>query len=219
MVAAVCAANYHYQASRFPFRLKFICSALFAALAVINLIFTLTFGSRSKAFALCMAAGTALAFCGDVLIMRDFILGAATFAAGHLCFLSAYFSLQKPHLSDFSVSGAVFLIAAAVLQFCPILYLGDSTTRFACFAYALIISFMLGKAVCNFCRNMSALTAVLAFGSALFFLSDVMLLFYCFSLGCRWANSACAAAYYPAMCLMSVSLCINLPANTPNRNT
>lgn len=209
-VAAVCVVNYFYQAKGLPFSLKWRCSAVFALLAVVNLICIAAVGTGNIAFCSMMAAGAVLAFLGDVLIHSDFIKGAAVFAAGHLCFAAAYYILQKPHLLDFILGGALFLGAAALLALYPRFNFGGKEIKAACFAYALIISFMLGKAMSGFVLSPTACTALTAFGSLLFFISDAMLLFYCFTHNCGWANNACAATYYPAVCLLVISMCTQL---------
>lgn len=209
-VAAVCIVNYFYQAKGLPFSLKWKCSAVFAVLAVVNLIYLLVVGSCNMLFCSMMAAGALLAFCGDVLIHTEFIKGAAVFAAGHLCFAAAYYTLQKPRLLDFILGGVLFLCAAALLAFYPRFSFGGNEIKAACFAYALIISFMLGKAISCAVLSPSACTVLVAVGSLLFFISDAMLLFYCFTHGCRWANNACAATYYPAVCLLVMSMCTQL---------
>lgn len=209
-IAAICVVNYIYQSHRFPFKLKCLCSAVFATLAVFNLACFFAVKSENRAFQIAMTAGAVAAFLGDVFIHSDFIKGAAVFAVGHLCFLAAYFLLQNPRPLDFILGGIIFLTAAAVLHLCPILHFNDPQIKFACFAYALIISFMLGKSLGNVILGANALTAVLAAGSALFFISDLMLVFHIFSNGCRWANNACAATYYPAMCLMVLSMFIKI---------
>ncbi len=49
----------------------------------------------------------------DVLIAYDFIIGAATFAVGHICFVVAYCFLQKFSIRDLIPSGILFLGALA----------------------------------------------------------------------------------------------------------
>lgn len=209
--------NYMYQASGFPFKLKLRCSAVFVLLAVINLAAAAILKSKRLSFSCFIAAGAAFAFAGDVLIMRNFINGAAAFAAGHVCFLVAYCLLQKIKPLDLLLGGVIFLGATTFLLFYPRLYFGGTVLKAACIAYALVISLMLGKAFGNFIRSRSLLTALLLLGSALFFFSDTMLALHCFGYGFRSANSLCSTTYYPAMCLLSASICVNL-LQKPSRN-
>lgn len=84
IVSAILVLNYFYQSNGFDFTLKCVCSGLFALLGVINLVYALIDKKDNKKFYIGMSAGLALAFLGDVLIKYDFIIGAATFAIGHI---------------------------------------------------------------------------------------------------------------------------------------
>lgn len=64
----------------------------------------------------------------------------------------------------------------------------------------------MGKAICNFIRKPNALTAILAFGSMLFFLSDLMLVFDLFIGIWDWTGNLCMATYYPAQCLLAYTI-------------
>ena len=95
IVSAILVLNYFYQSNGFDFTLKCVCSGLFALLGVINLICALIMKADDQKFYIGMSAGLILAFLGDYLIGYDFIIGAATFALGHVCFVVAYCFMQK----------------------------------------------------------------------------------------------------------------------------
>ena len=92
------------------------------------------------------------------------------------------------------------------LLFCPLLTFDTAIFRVVCIAYALIISLMLGKAIGNFLREKSAVTAVIAVASVLFFFSDLMLVFDWFIGLWSWTDHACMGTYYPALCLLALSM-------------
>lgn len=195
-----------YQSRGFDFTLKCVCSGSFALLGVINLVYALVTGRRSTAFYVTMSPGLILAFPGDCLINKDFIIGAATFALGHICFVAAYCVLQPIRGTDCAVSGGIFAAAAVFLLFCPLLDFGQPVFKAVCLVYALIISAMLGKAVGNFLRRKSLYTAVIALASALFFFSDLMLVLDWFIGLWSWTDHACMGTYYPALCLLALSM-------------
>lgn len=208
IIASILVLNYFYQSNGFDFTLKCICSGGFALLGIINLCYALITKQKGIRFYVGMAAGLLFAFAGDVLIAYDFIIGAATFAVGHICFVVAYCFLQKFSIRDLIPSGILFLGALAFLLFCPLLQFEAAVFRIVCIAYALIISLMLGKAISNFIKKPNRLTAIIAIASVLFFFSDLMLVFDWFIGLWNWTDNACMGTYYPALCLLSFSMYI-----------
>lgn len=96
IIAAIFVLNYFYQRNGFDFTLKCICSGGFALLGIINFAYAFVTRQSDSKFYIAMSVGLLLAFLGDVLIGYDFIIGAGTFALGHICFIAAYCFLQKP---------------------------------------------------------------------------------------------------------------------------
>jgi hypothetical protein len=209
-VAAILSLNYVYQSNGFDFTLKCICSGAFALLGLFNLVYALTAKAANRRFFMAMAAGLVLAFLGDYLIAYDFIVGAATFALGHIFFVVAYCFLQKPTWIDCAVSGVLFAGAAAFLLFFPLLSFEVPVFRVVCLVYGLIISAMLGKAVGNFLRARSLLTGIIAAASGLFFFSDLMLVFDWFIGLWDWTDHACMGTYYPALCMLAFSMILEI---------
>ena len=208
IICAVFALNYVYQSNGFDFTLKCICSASFAALGLINLVYALLTKRTNKRFYVSMAAGLVLACLGDVLIGYDFIVGAATFALGHVCFVIAYCFLQRMRALDLTISGGLFLACLLFLLLCPLLTFEVPVFRIVCIVYALIISTMLGKAAGNFIRAKSLISGVMAGASFLFFFSDLMLVFDWFIGLWSWTDHACMGTYYPALCFLAVAMCL-----------
>ena len=213
LISAILVLNYFYQSNGFDFTLKCICSGAFALLGVINLVYALVSKAENSRFYIGMATGLILAFLGDYLIGYDFISGAAAFAIGHICFVVAYCLMQKMQKLDYMISGAVFLGGLLFLLFFPLLSFDSSIFRIVCIVYALIISTMLGKAIGNFLRSKNAVTGTIAVASILFFFSDVMLVFDRFIGLWNWTDHACMGTYYPALCLLALSMYIKLIKN------
>ena len=210
VIATIFVLNFFYQASGFDFTLKCVCSGLFAFLGFVNLAYALKTKQTNTKFYIGMTAGLVLAFLGDVLIGYDFIIGAATFALGHVCFVVAYCFMQKMQKLDYIISGVLFLGGLIFLLFCPLLTFEVPLFRIVCIVYALIISTMLGKAVGNFVREKNAVTGTIAVASSLFFFSDLMLVFDWFIGLWSWTDHACMGTYYPALCFLAFSMILKV---------
>lgn len=206
IISAIFVMNYFYQSNGFDFTLKCICSGSFALLGAINLCHALAAKHPGKGFHAAMALGLILAFLGDVLIGYDFIVGAATFAIGHICFVIAYCFMQKMQKLDCALGGVLFLGCLIFLLFCPLLSFEMAVFRIVCIAYALIISAMLGKALGNFIREKTLVNGTIAAASSLFFFSDLMLVFDWFIGLWSWTPRACMGAYYPALCFLALAM-------------
>ena len=182
----------------------------FALLGTLNLLYAYVSQAEDKRFYIGMEAGLILAFLGDVLIGYDFIIGAATFALGHVCFVVAYCFMQNMKKLDSIISGVLFLGCLIFLLFCPLLTFEVQIFRIVCIVYALIMSTMLGKAVGNFVRERNAVTTTIAVASLLFFFSDLMLVFDWFIGLWSWADHACMGTYYPALCFLAFAMILKV---------
>lgn len=204
LMAAVFVGNYFFLTVG-GLAVKAVTGAGFVGMGLVNLFCVLVEKSRRAGFHATLAAGLVLAFAGDVLIVFDFVAGAALFAAGHICFFVSFWVLDRPRLLDLAVSGGICLAGACFLLFAPILRFSQGYIRAVCLVYALILSLMVGKAIGNFARRRSPITAVILVGSILFFFSDLMLVFDWFSNAGRMAGLLCMGTYYPAECLLAFS--------------
>jgi len=206
VISAICVLNYFYQLNGFDFTLKCTCSGLFALLGFLNLGYALKEKRSDGKFHAAMTAGLLAAFLGDVLIGYDFIVGAAVFALGHICFVIAYCIRERFNARDIAPSAILFLGALIFLLFCPLLTFDVPVFKAVCIVYALIISVMLGKAIGNFVNDRNIVNGVIAAASALFFFSDLMLVFDWFIGRWSWTDHACMGTYYPALCLLAFSM-------------
>ena len=213
LIAAICIMNYFYQSNHFMRVLKCTCSGTFALLGLINLFYSRKTKQTNEKFYLSMAAGLVFAFLGDVVIDWSFIPGAAIFALGHVFLVVAYCRLERIQKLDYMISGGVFL-ACVIFLFSPLVTFDVPVFRIVCLVYAMIISSMLGKAFGNFFRNKTGLTATIAAASFLFFFSDLMLVCDWFIGIWDWAPNACMGTYYPALCLMALSMFIKISTDS-----
>lgn len=207
---AIFILNYFYQYLGFNYTLKCITSSLFAIQGLMNLIYMVKNRKNDLKFSLLMTLGLIFAFLGDVIINKIFVIGALVFALGHVCFVLAYFMKEKLCKLDIFISAGIALFAVVFLSVFPYLVFNPEITRIVCLIYALIISFMLGKAVSSFIKKKDLLYGIIALASFLFFLSDFMLLLAWFSsLDYPWTSNLCMGVYYPALTLLALAILIN----------
>ena len=185
--------------------LKSLTSSGFVITGLINLLFAFSSRAEKKLFSGLMASGLLLCMIGDVVINLEFIPGALIFAIGHIFYFGAYCGLIKPKAKDFVPCLLIFCGAVAILllypgfDFVPIILA-------VCLFYALIISFMAGKAISNFIRCRGAVTSIILAGSVLFFISDLALVLYMFGNADRTMDTICLLTYFPAQCLLAFSI-------------
>lgn len=183
-------------------------SGVFALMGIINLCFALKFGTPNRKFFCAMSLGLVLCMLGDILLGKDFVIGAATFASGHICYFAAYCFAQKPRRADFITGGVIFAAAALFLLLCPWLSFSQAYMQWVCLVYALIISMMVGKALSNFLADMTAANALLAIGSCLFFFSDLMLVFNWFMDTGKITGKLCMGTYFPAQWFLATAMLV-----------
>ena len=197
LLAALAACTWIYTNITGSLRMKGITAGCFVLLGLVNLVYALCSRPRRISFPLVMCAGLTMAMLGDLLLDRNFVLGAGLFALGHVLYTAAMYIRQRYAPLDLEMTGVMLLIALGILAFTPGLRLTDPALRTVCYVYALIISCMAGKAVSGFLRERTVVTGLLALGSVLFYFSDVMLLLAWFAGAGGWADTACLWTYFP----------------------
>lgn len=205
-ISAVSILNVFYQLKDFNYTLKCITSFLFATLGIINLIYAKKTNLNNTSFYTFQVIALILAMLGDILININFIVGAATFALGHIVFIFAYNTLIKLRAKDILFGTLLFIGAGAFILFYPRFDFGGIIMKIVCLVYALIISFMLGKALGNFFLKKNAVNTTILLGSILFFFSDLMLALGRFTDLDSWTSHACMGTYYPALCLLAFAM-------------
>ena len=89
----------------------------------------------------------------------------------------------------------------------PFIDFGSSLMQIVCSTYAIIISFMVGKAISNLLNKKNNTNKIIVIGSILFFISDFMLMMDMFG-NIEVASYLCLGTYYPAQFLLGFSLFI-----------
>lgn len=185
---------------------KSLASACFVAVGLVNLICAIKNKSFNLKFCIVMLIGLVFAMLGDIVLYVHFIAGAVLFAIGHVFFFVAYCFLQKFKWIDLIIGASIAIISVLIVTLVPTFEFGGTVMELLCSIYAVIISFMVGKALSNLIRMPNILNLIILLGSALFFLSDLMLLIYVFGGNQIVFDIICLATYYPAECLLAYSL-------------
>lgn len=205
---AVFIGNYFYQSLGFNYTLKIICSSGFALMGIINMINACKRIDDRKVM-LFMTLGLVFAFLGDVAINPNFILGVIFFALGHVFFVASYLVYRKLDKLDILLSVGLGVFSIGFILLFPYIVFDVAVLKYVVLAYAVIISVMVAKSVGNALKEKSKFTTMIAVGSALFFISDMMLLLAWFSsIEGRWTSNVCMAAYYPGLCLLAGSMVV-----------
>lgn len=185
-------------------------SSIFVWMGIVNLFFAVKARKENLKFYITMAIALFLCMMGDAMLRIDFVMGAATFASGHMAFLVSYYFLQKPRKWDFIIGGALFASVGSFILFCPLLVFSDAYMKWVSLAYAFIISMMVGKAVSNYMADKKKSRFVMAIGSGMFFFSDFMLL-------CNWfmetgsiTRKLCMITYFPALGVIALGVLVSL---------
>ena len=203
---AISVLNFFYQKNGFIFSLKCACSIGFVLMGLTNVIYVYHLDGVDKGFCRLMLTGFVLAMLGDILIVFNFIVGAASFALGHIFFLLSYQRLKKYRKVDIGISALFFIGVGSFLLFCPLFDYSSPLIKGVCVVYAFVISAMLGKALGNLLHFKNAYAAAMAAGSILFFFSDLMLCFCRFSASSILTDYLCMGTYYPALCVLAFSI-------------
>lgn len=191
--------------SNYSLLLKALTASGFVAIGLVNLIYTLVLKKKS-AFPALTFAGLVLCMAGDMILFNNFILGAAVFVLGHIVYIAAYCFFKKPCFKDIIPCAVIAVASVAFLMLYPAFNFGSAVMTAVALVYALVISFMLGKAVSNVFGKRDTVSAILVLGSLLFFVSDIALAFNIFGGSPAWSNTLCMFTYFPGQCIIAFSL-------------
>ncbi len=184
--------------------LKACASAVFVVIGIINLVYVILNKVALK-FAIVMMVGLVFAMLGDIILNIHFIAGAALFGIAHVFFFVAYNFLNRFSWKDIVCSLIIFIPSVLFIVLAPFFDFDGIIMEIVAVVYALIISFMVGKAVSNLIQNRNLLNIIITIGSVLFFLSDLMLLLGNFA-SLPVVGIICLVLYYPAEFLLAFSL-------------
>ncbi|MDE6411582.1 MAG: iron-containing alcohol dehydrogenase [Clostridia bacterium] len=185
--------------------MKGIASAGFVLVGIVCFVWSLKIKADVK-FPAIMLCGLVFAMAGDIVLNIHFIAGAALFAVGHVLYVCSYMFLQKFKWTDLIAGLCVFVPAVLFITLAPIFDFGGILMEIVCIVYGLILSCMLGKAISLLIRKQSALHAMIAIGSILFFVSDFALLINMFAIKNLATRVVCLGTYYPAQLLLALSI-------------
>lgn len=186
-----------------PFKIP--ASACFLILGILNTVYARNCRLQ-RSFRYAMLAGLILGFFADIALQLDFYTGTGLFALGHIAYISAFCALLPVRKKDFLVVTALCVPSLGLILYLPCLDYGGSLMLAIVIVYALVICMMLGKALSNLLRSPSSMMKWIAFGSFLFFFSDLMLLFAFYSDVGRIANILCLNTYYPGQAILAASI-------------
>ena len=186
--------------------LKSIASLMFVLTGAVNFIYC-TKKKVDLKFPIWMMVALVCAMLGDILLNINFYIGAATFAVGHVFYFVSYCMLEKINRRDLLCGCLISVFAISIILFTPFLDFGSPLMQGVCCTYAVIISFMVGKAVSNLLEEKSRLHMILVIGSILFFFSDCMLMLKMFG-DMPVATYLCLGTYYPAQFILAYSLVV-----------
>lgn len=197
--------------------LKAFASLCFVLLGAGNLVYCLK-SKTDKKYAIWLVVALFIAMLGDIAINLNFIIGAVVFAIGHIFYFVAYCFLHKICWKDLICASSIFVFALLIILLSPQLKFDGIIMKLVCVIYALIISFMLGKALSNFITKHSTLNLVILIGSILFFFSDAMLLFDVFG-AVPATGLLCLFTYYPGQFVLAHSIFTFVNANKTNQSS
>jgi len=192
---------------------KTIGSVLFVVQCLVNILLGMFYYNKNKnVFVWILLAAQIFACAGDIVLEINFANGAIVFGIGHILFLVAFYVLQKFNWKDIPFIVGLIIIVILVLTLYP--NFDFKGMKVVIFAYGIIISIMLGKAFSNCLSNLNKpLKYTLLIGALLFYLSDLMLLFYKFAGIDGFTRFFCLHLYYPANCVLAFCAFISIYTN------
>lgn len=184
---------------------KALASSVFVCTSLFNLILMLAYRKTTyKKFMILLFVGQVFAMLGDIFLNIYFVVGGILFAVGHIFYFIAYCFIKKFNWRDL-----IYIVTTIAISF-AIIFISKvdiSNMGLLIFAYAIIISFMLGKSATLIACEWK--TGLYIFVSSLFFyLSDVFLMFNVFGHMGRTFSLLCLAFYYPAEYMLGLSISI-----------
>ena len=186
---------------------KTLTSLGFVLLGILNLWYLFkNENNKYRKFAIFMLVGLVFAFGGDVMLEIVFELGAGLFAIGHVFYFIAYCTLIKFRWLDLIPAFIIIIPVVLFIVFSPLFDFGGMLMEMVVIIYAIIISFMVDKAISNLIQNRNYLNIIIMIGSFLFMFSDFMLLFSNFAKVSRVFGVLCLSTYYPGQIVLAIAI-------------
>ena len=184
--------------------LKGVTSSWFVILGLVNLFYARKMQLKSYRFPLWIELGLFFGMCADVLLGTQFILGILFFALGHVCYLIAFYALEKPRWKDLIFIFPIAVVSVFVVTGTPYIQIEDQLIKKLLLGYAVIIACMLGKSISNL--NKSTARKLFLLGSMMFWFSDLMLAIDMFGTGSRITWILCSYNYWPAQNILAYAI-------------
>lgn len=183
---------------------KTIASVMFLITGIVNFVYCIE-NKADLEFPRWMVMGLTFAMLADVILVLNFYIGAIVFAIAHIFYILSFCILEKINRKDLICGVGIFAFALSVIQLTPFLEFGSSLMKNICYAYALIISLMVGKAVSNLLKENNTTNMTIVIGSILFFISNLMFMFNEFG-NILGASYLCLGTYYLGQFILAFSL-------------
>lgn len=199
----LCLIYYDYHGGLW---LKGVTSSWFFLHGIINLVYAKKKGFRETKVLNIIEIGLFLGMFADVLLGINFMVGVAAFALGHVFYIVAYNMIEKPRLKDLIFVLPISAISIFIVMGTPFINVEDPIMEKVLIAYAIIISWMLGKAISNLKASKNTFTWIVGVGSLLFLFSDLILAIDMFGESSRLTWILCSYTYWPAQHLLAQSM-------------
>lgn len=193
--------DYLYITKGNAYVFKTLASSVFVLCGIVNILMMLKYRLvKNKKFYILLMLGLCFAMAGDVLLIEHFIIGAVSFAIGHIFYFLSYLCLKKLSWLDLFLALGVITISVLVILLAPLNFRGMMPLIMV---YAVVISIMLSKSISLFWGKNKKIAIICFVGSLMFFLSDLFLMIAMFSNIGRVMNILCLAFYYPAEIILA----------------
>lgn len=187
-------------------RLKGTTSAWFVLLGLLNLIHAQRTHIPQLRFPVLIFLGLVFGMSADILLGVHFISGILSFALGHILYLVAFYTLEKPHKADLFLILPIAAVSVFIVTGTPWIRITDPMLKKLLISYAVIIAAMVGKALSNLRYGRSLARGPIALGSAMFWFSDLILAIDMFGASSRLTWVLCSYVYWPAQTIMAYAL-------------
>lgn len=151
-------------------------------------------------------AGLVLGMMADVRLAVVFEAGIAFFALGHIMYMAAFYIISGPQKKDFAFILPLCAVSVFVVVGAPFITVEDPFISKFLVVYAVIISFMVGKAISNFTAEKTMALLLIAISSVMFWFSDLVLAVDMFGTSSRLTWILCSYVYWPGQNLLAHAL-------------
>ena len=196
---------------------KTIGSILFVVQCLVNIILgKVLFNKDKNVFVWILLLAQIFACAGDIVLEINFANGAIVFGIGHVLFLVAFYVLNKFNWKDLPFILCLVVIVVLLLTLYP--NFDFKGMKAVIYAYGVIISIMLGKAISNCFSSLdNKVKYPILIGALLFYLSDLFLLFYKFAGIDGFTRFLCLHLYYPANCILAFCAFLSIFSSKKNK--